>query len=298
MCANNTCPDWTLKRVPKGYKLKPGNVIFVEGRYIDRFCVQKLQFLKEPFILITHNSDKPAPISHLSRKLLRHPLLIRWFARNPSMFHPKLHPVPIGLCNLNQKNIALPWKLARQLQSVLPRFEPLQKVQRGKERTRLVYMNYKVMVLNLHFILVVVLLLEMLLLFVFVLLLLLFFFFFLLLLLFVVLLFIFFLLLLLLFVVLLFLLLFVVLLIATVVVVVVVAVVVVVVVVVVAAAAVCYCCCCCCCCHCCCCCCCCHCCHWCCCCCRFCVCRRRCCCCCRHRCCCSNHTNIYFSTSR
>ena len=35
----------------------------------------------------------------VSRQLLDDPLLLGWFAQNPSMFHPKLHAVPVGMEN-------------------------------------------------------------------------------------------------------------------------------------------------------------------------------------------------------
>ena len=54
------------------------------------------------FILITHNSDYPVPRHRSDLKLLKHPLLIRWFAQNVAheyMGHEKMEAIPIGLPN-------------------------------------------------------------------------------------------------------------------------------------------------------------------------------------------------------
>ena len=54
------------------------------------------------FILITHNSDYPVPRHRPDRRLLKHPLLIRWFAQNIDpeyRNHEKMEAIPIGLPN-------------------------------------------------------------------------------------------------------------------------------------------------------------------------------------------------------
>ena len=54
------------------------------------------------FILITHNSDYPVPRNRPDLNLLKHPLLIRWFAQNIApeyRDHEKMEAIPIGLPN-------------------------------------------------------------------------------------------------------------------------------------------------------------------------------------------------------
>ena len=54
------------------------------------------------FILITHNSDYPVPRQRADRRLLKHPLLIRWFAQNIAheyRDHKKMEAIPLGLPN-------------------------------------------------------------------------------------------------------------------------------------------------------------------------------------------------------
>ena len=54
------------------------------------------------FILITHNSDYPVPRHKSDLNLLKHPLLIRWFAQNIApeyRDHGKMEAIPIGLPN-------------------------------------------------------------------------------------------------------------------------------------------------------------------------------------------------------
>ena len=54
------------------------------------------------FILITHNSDYPVPRHRQDQHLLKHPLLIRWFAQNIDpkyKDHKKMEAIPIGLPN-------------------------------------------------------------------------------------------------------------------------------------------------------------------------------------------------------
>lgn len=54
--------------------------------------------IKCPYVLVTHNSDHPAPgpFSHY----LDDPKIIKWFAQNVENFsHPKLVPIPIGIAN-------------------------------------------------------------------------------------------------------------------------------------------------------------------------------------------------------
>ena len=57
----------------------------------------KLMYLKNPFVLVSHNEDNNVTEEFLP--IANHPLLIHWFAQNMMMRHPKLSWIPIGIAN-------------------------------------------------------------------------------------------------------------------------------------------------------------------------------------------------------
>jgi hypothetical protein len=58
-----------------------------------------IRFFKNPFVLITHNSDINI-ISHpLILFIANHPLVICWYAQNVCIRHPRVRPLPIGIAN-------------------------------------------------------------------------------------------------------------------------------------------------------------------------------------------------------
>ncbi|GBG00400.1 hypothetical protein Rsub_13337 [Raphidocelis subcapitata] len=81
-----------------------GDVVFLKTDYLDRFFVRLHPAITTPYILITHNSDYPAPGAHRAR--LDDPQLAVWFAQNCECDqpHPKLRAVPIGLENRHWKS--------------------------------------------------------------------------------------------------------------------------------------------------------------------------------------------------
>jgi len=58
-----------------------------------------IHFFINPFILITHNSDKNIVFEGSVTDILRCPKLIRWHAQNVDYLHEKLHFIPIGIAN-------------------------------------------------------------------------------------------------------------------------------------------------------------------------------------------------------
>jgi len=56
-------------------------------------------FFKNRFVLITHNSDINIVKDQLIYIILNHPLVVRWYAQNVCLRHPKLLPLPIGIAN-------------------------------------------------------------------------------------------------------------------------------------------------------------------------------------------------------
>ena len=64
---------------------------------MNSFCDIILPHIDYPFVLITHDSDIPAPNGF--HNILNHPHLSMWFAMNCHEIHPKLQPIPIGMAN-------------------------------------------------------------------------------------------------------------------------------------------------------------------------------------------------------
>jgi hypothetical protein len=83
--------------------IQPGNTLFVKTDYLDRFFETIHPAIAHPYILITHNSDDPAPGPFA--KFLDDPKLLAWFGQNyDGTPHPKIHPIPIGLANSHWKH--------------------------------------------------------------------------------------------------------------------------------------------------------------------------------------------------
>ncbi len=78
--------------------LQLGDIIFVQTDYLKHFFTDIHPTITTPYILITHNSDDPAPGPYL--KHLDDTRIIAWFGQNPSITnHPKFIPIPIGIAN-------------------------------------------------------------------------------------------------------------------------------------------------------------------------------------------------------
>src|SRR5207302_4478737 len=76
--------------------VKYGDIVFVKADMLHYFFDQPYKSIKNPFILITHNSDFFAPSDHRDR--LEDKKIIAWYASNPDLRnHSKLFPIPIGL---------------------------------------------------------------------------------------------------------------------------------------------------------------------------------------------------------
>lgn len=72
-------------------------IIFLYTDWTWRFCIELLPLIDWPFVLITHNSDHPAP--GMAFPILNSPFLIHWFGMNVDARHPKLSAIPIGIAN-------------------------------------------------------------------------------------------------------------------------------------------------------------------------------------------------------
>ncbi|MDE3045943.1 MAG: hypothetical protein KGJ02_04795 [Verrucomicrobiota bacterium] len=76
---------------------KGRSTIFVSGEMLGKFFEKMHPHIRFPYILITHNTDNPAPGAY--RKFLEDPKIVAWFAQNQDAAHQKLHGIPIGLEN-------------------------------------------------------------------------------------------------------------------------------------------------------------------------------------------------------
>jgi hypothetical protein len=96
-CAQVDAAGWAAAR--------PGAaaVIFVKQDHVDAFFARALPRLRAAgvrFVLVSHNSDAPAPArAEDARWLDEEPLLLGWFAQNPSRAHSKLRALPLGFEN-------------------------------------------------------------------------------------------------------------------------------------------------------------------------------------------------------
>jgi len=79
------------------YAVGAGDVVFVKSSELDKFCLEVLSHLKKRFVLITHNGD--LNVDSRFQELASNPTVIRWFAQNALIRHPKVTAIPIGLEN-------------------------------------------------------------------------------------------------------------------------------------------------------------------------------------------------------
>lgn len=84
-------------------RVKRGDTVFVQTDLLDSFFKSIHPLISFPYILITHNSDNPAPAEYAS--YLDDPMIIVWFGENYDGYkHPKMHPLPMGTANFNWPN--------------------------------------------------------------------------------------------------------------------------------------------------------------------------------------------------
>jgi hypothetical protein len=71
--------------------------IFLNAELMDYFFSELHPRIAQPYILVTHNSDKAIPGFFV--KYLQDPKLLAWFGQNVGLIHPKMIPLPIGIAN-------------------------------------------------------------------------------------------------------------------------------------------------------------------------------------------------------
>lgn len=73
-------------------------IMFCYGHRIEELSVNIYKF-KNPFVLISHNSDYNIIDSPANNQILNCKNLIKWFAQNVEYTHDKVHFLPIGIAN-------------------------------------------------------------------------------------------------------------------------------------------------------------------------------------------------------
>jgi len=92
--------DFSYDELTKSFNpadVQYGNTIFVKSDYFEEFFTRVHPRINNPYIVVSHNSDHPAPGPCAA--YLNDPKLIAWFAQNVEYSHPKLHSIPIGVAN-------------------------------------------------------------------------------------------------------------------------------------------------------------------------------------------------------
>ena len=79
-------------------KLENPRIIFCYSHRINDLS-NKINFLNNPFVLITHNSDGEILNSKEVNNILSCKNLIKWYGQNVCYYHEKLELIPIGLAN-------------------------------------------------------------------------------------------------------------------------------------------------------------------------------------------------------
>jgi len=82
-----------LDSLPTLYNNPP--LVFCYSHRVNELY-EKISFFQNKFVLMTHNSDPGIESFH---PLLSSPNLVKWYAQNVAIFHPKIVPLPIGIAN-------------------------------------------------------------------------------------------------------------------------------------------------------------------------------------------------------
>jgi hypothetical protein len=100
----NFNPSITVNH-PKSFNIYNLNNEIDNPKYIytssDNILIffKKICYLKNPFILITHNSDYNIIDNDLHHNIANNKKIIKWYTQNLLFNHPKVHMLPIGLAN-------------------------------------------------------------------------------------------------------------------------------------------------------------------------------------------------------
>lgn len=113
-------------------EVKAGDILVVRTEVIGEFFQHIHPKIANPYVLVTHHSDSPAPgnFAHM----LNDPKILAWFGINvEGATHPKLHPIPIGV----HSDISFP-------NSSTALLEEVQQYSKSCQKNTLLYMNFNV----------------------------------------------------------------------------------------------------------------------------------------------------------
>lgn len=85
--------------------IKIGETLFVEMNMLSDFFNNCHKFIKNRYILISHNGDET--IDYKMAQYVDDKIII-WFSQNVDVLHPKIIPLPIGLENYYFYNFGIP----------------------------------------------------------------------------------------------------------------------------------------------------------------------------------------------
>lgn len=71
-------------------------LVFCYSRSLGLFA-SKLHLFRNAFVLVSHNEDQNVTDEFLT--IANHPIVVKWFAQNLMIFHPKVTFLPIGVAN-------------------------------------------------------------------------------------------------------------------------------------------------------------------------------------------------------
>jgi len=120
--------------------VRHGEIVYVNTFLLCPYMETLHPRIRAPYILITHNSDFSAPVVspiHDYTHVLKQKGLLAWFAQNPNVRHPKLHPLPQGLA-VNTKTFSADWD-TNLVNSVVRDFKTPELVE---GRTHWLYVNF------------------------------------------------------------------------------------------------------------------------------------------------------------
>mgnify|MGYP006108956385 CR=1 FL=1 len=75
--------------------VKHGQVVFIKSDFLRVYFDKIHPFIKNKYIILTHNSDAEISNKYVDSKI------IRWFSQNVNVRHDTITPIAIGLENLH-----------------------------------------------------------------------------------------------------------------------------------------------------------------------------------------------------
>ncbi len=84
-------------------KFHAGAVVYIHGSAIPFFAANIFPHVKHPFVLVSGDCDETVatdlfPSTEAFEAFIEDPRILHWFSQNAVSGHPKLTPIPIGMC--------------------------------------------------------------------------------------------------------------------------------------------------------------------------------------------------------